>query len=331
MMHLTSRNTSGLIKSIATFLLVFSAVSSFAQRQNIYFLKNDGRFVSSKDSADYIRIVSEPDSGTVLYNVADFYKNGKRKLVGKSATIESFKPEGIVISYYNNGNRKAVNNYANGLLNGECIEYYPNGKVYTIKKHREGNNVGIGRVTEHDIMACRDSTGKILAADGNGYYVGYDDDFKYIAEEGNIKNGKYDGTWKGEDKLIKVKFTEHYESGVMKKGESTDSLGIIRTYQNRIVHPQFKGGMQGLYKYLANNLHYPNEARRDDISGTVILKFVVKKDGTLKDIAVFKSVHNLLDKEAIRVLSKTDEWIPGYKCGLLVNVKFMLPVKFALQ
>jgi hypothetical protein len=34
-------------------------VSVFAQKQNVYFLKNDGKEVGTRDSADFIRIISE--------------------------------------------------------------------------------------------------------------------------------------------------------------------------------------------------------------------------------------------------------------------------------
>ena len=48
------------------------ATVSFAQRQNVYYLKNNGRYVSIRDSADYVRIVREPDSASVMYNVFEF-------------------------------------------------------------------------------------------------------------------------------------------------------------------------------------------------------------------------------------------------------------------
>ena len=51
-----------------------------AQKRDIHFLKNSGREVKTRDSADYIRIITEPDSGSVLYNIAEVYVNNKPKL-----------------------------------------------------------------------------------------------------------------------------------------------------------------------------------------------------------------------------------------------------------
>jgi len=73
-----------------SFTVIFLLIGGLclAQKRNVYFLKNDGRYVVTRDSADYIRIVSEPDSGSALYNVAEGYLSGKRKLTGKSSAID---------------------------------------------------------------------------------------------------------------------------------------------------------------------------------------------------------------------------------------------------
>lgn len=86
----------------ASFITCFLCLNSFAQRQNIYLLKNNGRYVTERDSADYTRIVREPDSGTVLYNVLEYYLDGNPKLIGKSSEVDPIKLEGMTISYYPN-------------------------------------------------------------------------------------------------------------------------------------------------------------------------------------------------------------------------------------
>lgn len=46
---------------------------TFAQRQNQYFFKNNGVRVAVRDSADYLRIVQEPEPGSKLYKVNEYY------------------------------------------------------------------------------------------------------------------------------------------------------------------------------------------------------------------------------------------------------------------
>src|SRR5476651_550533 len=97
---------------------ILAITTCFAQRQNVYYLKNNGKYVQSKDSADYIRVVREPDSGATLYNVFEFYKNGKQRFIGKSAKIEPLAPEGQFISFYDNGKKKEMGIYQEGSLFG---------------------------------------------------------------------------------------------------------------------------------------------------------------------------------------------------------------------
>ena len=52
--------------------------------------------------------------------------------------------------------------------------------------------------------------------------------------------------------------------------------------------PEFVGGMQKLYEYLGKNIRYPEVAKENGIQGTVYVKFVVWKDGTIRDVKVVK-------------------------------------------
>lgn len=95
------------------------------------------------------------------------------------------------------------------------------------------------------------------------------------------------------------------------------------------VAPEFPGGRDEVIKFLINNLEYPSECVKQKIEGRVIVSFIVDKDdGSLQDIKVVKSVHPLLDEEAMRVVSIMPNWTPGYFNGNPVSVRYMLPVTF---
>ena len=96
-------------------------------------------------------------------------------------------------------------------------------------------------------------------------------------------------------------------------------------------NPAFPGGMQGLMTFLSQNLTYPKEAQKDSVEGRVLVQFVVSKDGTVVKPQVFKSVHPLLDAEAVRVVSMMPKWQPGFQKGKAVSVRFTLPVTFKLK
>ena len=97
------------------------------------------------------------------------------------------------------------------------------------------------------------------------------------------------------------------------------------------VMPEFPGGEQAMMQFVAENVKYPQEAIDKEISGRVMVGFVVEKDGSISNVKVAKSLDPLLDKEAVRVVSGMPKWIPGKQNGVTYRVKYTLPVNFRLQ
>jgi protein TonB len=110
---------------------------------------------------------------------------------------------------------------------------------------------------------------------------------------------------------------------------TTDS-NIVFTIVERM--PQFPGGDEGLIKYLIENMKYPAQAKKNGISGTVYLTFVVNKLGNIEDAKVLRSVKNgeELNDEALRVIKSMPTWTPGTQNEKTVSVQYNLPIKFTL-
>ncbi|SDI62073.1 TonB family protein [Mucilaginibacter sp. P25] len=316
--------------TITLFLLI--TTGAYAQRQNVYFIKNNGKYVGIRDSADYIRVVREPDSASTLYNVFEFYANGTQKLIGKSSKINPPQFEGQCVTYYANGKKQSVISYKNGVKAGEDMEFYPNGRLYAQFSYPEDNKDRTAdRSGNYLIIANKDSLGNDQVSEGNGYFKGYDNKFGYVEEEGPVKGGKRDGQWKGDFQDFKTTFTEIYDNGGLISGTATTKEGKVNTYlKSRGVPPQFKGGLERFGRFLSNNIKYPDDALRKGIEGTVVLSFVVEKDGTLTDIKVSKSVAPIIDDEAVRVLNNSPKWVPGTQFGVPVRVRYSVPVSFAI-
>ena len=97
------------------------------------------------------------------------------------------------------------------------------------------------------------------------------------------------------------------------------------------VSPEFPGGSQAIIDYLRANVNYPPECREAEIQGRVLITFVVEKDGSIKNAKVLKSVHPLLDAEALRVISAMPKWNPGMEHGTPVRTQHTVPVNFRLN
>jgi hypothetical protein len=298
-----------------------------AQRQNIYYLKNSGREVSSIDSADYIRVVQEPERGSLLYPTREYYANEHKKSIGYSSRIDPPKYEGQFRSYYKNGKTKAVLRYAAGKLTDTAYTYYPNGGLYTAIVYTPTKET-----TEVFIKTIKDSTGKELVTNGTGNAVFYDEDFTYVRERGPIKNGISDGEWSGviisNDTLT---YKESYAGGKMISGESKDSNGNSYHYTISEVVPSYKGGMDAFYSYISHSVRYPRHLVTPRIQGIVHVSFVIMPNGEIDYVHATNQVHPDLAAEAVRVIKASKGWEPGIQKGRKVKVSYDIPVSFALS
>ncbi len=96
--------------------------------------------------------------------------------------------------------------------------------------------------------------------------------------------------------------------------------------------PMYEGGIKALLDYIATNSIYPEEAKKNNISGKVIVRFIVGKDCTISGVEVLKSDNSLLDAEAVRVVSSLPKFEkPARNNGKVVSVFYMVPITFALK
>jgi protein TonB len=95
--------------------------------------------------------------------------------------------------------------------------------------------------------------------------------------------------------------------------------------------PQFPGGEKEMLRFIRNNLRYSLSAQDNNIQGTVILNFVVNREGKIISIKVIKSIGFGCDEEAVRVMERMPNWTPGKQRGQPVLVSFTMPFRFVLN
>jgi periplasmic protein TonB len=95
--------------------------------------------------------------------------------------------------------------------------------------------------------------------------------------------------------------------------------------------PNFPGGNQELMSFFANNLCYPEIAKRAGVEGKVVLSFIVDKSGKIIDVEILKGIGAGCDEEAMRVINSMPNWNPGKQNGKPVLTKLKIPVVFKLN
>ena len=138
----------------------------------------------------------------------------------------------------------------------------------------------------------------------------------------NNKEAKFNGT-------VQLK-TDNMPSS---KEEIVENINYNSTFNFISVEskPEFTGGAGAMMQYIANNVNYPKEAVEKEISGKVFVQFIISEEGKITTPAIIKSVHPLLDKEAITVIKNMPNWSPGMQRGQKVKVRYTIPVNFKLK
>jgi len=96
--------------------------------------------------------------------------------------------------------------------------------------------------------------------------------------------------------------------------------------------PEFPQGDSAILKFIAENTVYPEDAKKENIIGTVVVRFIVNEDCSVSNVEVLKGVNPSLDAEAIRVVKSLPKFQkPGKLNGNAVNVYYMTPINFTLK
>ena len=92
--------------------------------------------------------------------------------------------------------------------------------------------------------------------------------------------------------------------------------------------PEFPGGAEALNAFLTREIQYPEVARNTGITGTVLIEFVVEKDGRVSNAKVKVPLFPECDKEAVRGVMAMPKWKPGKNNGKAVRCYYQVPVTF---
>lgn len=148
----------------------------------------------------------------------------------------------------------------------------------------------------------------------------------------NMKDGKFDGIAEYFFANGQMSAKILYSEGEIKDESYWNEDGSPMTKNKEAYRrAEYPGGKDKFIEYVGRSLIYPTHLKNTRIQGTVVLSFAVQKDGSLSDIKVVKSAHPDLDKEAIRVVEKSKNWLPEKVFNQTFNVRFTFPVIFRLS
>ncbi|MFD1769107.1 energy transducer TonB [Sphingobacterium suaedae] len=134
--------------------------------------------------------------------------------------------------------------------------------------------------------------------------------------------------------IAKGEFGPQKEHGAMTGKLNGDTNGegagmSIVDFRAVEVLPTPVDGMPAFVKWVGQMYQYPNSALEQGIKGSVLVSFVVERDGSLTDMKIVRDLGFGTGEEALRVLKKAKKWKPGIQNGREVRVSFTLPIKLS--
>lgn len=277
-------------------VLCFVTNSNAQSRENIteYF---DSLWlpVSDAKQAAYYRTIEYRDD---VIMARDYFISGKIQMQAECSEVDpKLVFDGKVILYYENGTIKSECSYKENEQAGICTSYYENGAMKMMKFYEPGKKA--------KYIRCLSLSGEDLLVRGNGT----------VFEESRAKFECYSVI---EDSIALATF-------------NVDRVSRDTIFTLTEKPAEFKGGLEGLAKYLQATMKYPKQARRSRTQGTVYVAFVVHKDGAVKNCYVIRKLHPECDSEALKAVSSMHHrWTPAEHKGVPVSSSFVLPVKFKL-
>ncbi|GJM34692.1 MAG: hypothetical protein DHS20C18_36930 [Saprospiraceae bacterium] len=226
--------------------------------------------------------------------------------------------EGLAIERYDNGDLWKQGRFVNNQMQGEWQFYrFKDGSLSEYGSYENG--IQEGTWTRVDSAGSLLSVHQYEKGERNGPFKIYQPAGvlynEGVYQHGKLRLEKIVGEEMTDATILEMPEEKPYITGCAntdkKEQESCSNLKILTT--------------------IYQNIKYPKEARMNAVQGTAYVNFVVKKDGSVEDIAVMRGLCDEIKSECLRIINLLPSWEPGKQNGIPVNVLFTLPIKFKLE
>lgn len=290
---------------IFSFCVFISAVGNSQQYKFVYYLDENLVSVSKARAA----IIGKGLYEDGRFKLDCFSLNGDKPLLTLHFTDSTLAHlEGSFNSYYANGKTEKTGNYVNDLEEGGWVTWDEAG----LKKDSVLYKKGVPYVKAHFTF---DTKGQLT----------------YYSIKDSLQNTFHTIAYNDSGRVNSEVFFKG-EKGTLKRytltGTETDSL-----FTRDEIEATFPGGDAGWRLYLQRNLNanVPVDNKAPAGKYTVIIKFIITKDGSLKDIYA-ETYHGYgMEKEVIRIIKNGPKWIPAVQYGRKVNAYRRQPVTFLVD
>ncbi len=131
------------------------------------------------------------------------------------------------------------------------------------------------------------------------------------------------------------------DEGIVAPPASDEGKGVVeapkkveedwdKTFTKVEIESEYPGGTSAWQRYLNKSLRYPQDAIDNEVQGTVVVQFIVDKEGTVSAVEAISGPEELRE-EAARVIKKSGKWTPAVQNGRQVKSYKKQPITFRLE
>lgn len=307
------------------FCISFQIIASAQNREEIF----DFQFRPTNKGGYYYVVTEKRDS---LWNRQAWFIAQKTLYMEGSYKDESCKiGQGEFKWYHPTGYLKTKVTYVNGFREGVFLGFDEQGRLRDSLNYVRGHRIGVG-YSLHANGFLADSTN--FDGNGNGVQVSWYDDGTPASAGFWMQDSLKKGTWQYFHKNGQLMANEKYDAtGKMivcncfdEKGVQLDT-SLCREKEATVDVKLWK-------RFLEKNLQSLIEQKaKEGIRGnfTVLIRFVVDKDGSIKDAVPLTNYGYGIEKAIVTMFNKAPLWTPGRQFGKYVKSYHTQPVTFLIS
>src|SRR5687768_5250217 len=315
------------MKTSCLFLFLIFAIMVSAQKTEQGF---DHVFKPTKHAPRYLVVTEKKDS--LWHRQAWYVTEYTQALDGWYKDEECKIAHGIISWYHPNRMIKTITNYSNGLKEGVALEFDEEGLMRDSANYVADKLMGV-RMHWHKNGMASDSMN--FDGRGNGAEVAWYEDGTPSFAGYWVSDTLKKGTWKYYHANGKLRLSEQYAEGKLVSANCFDEAGqpIDSAICAEEKEAEFPGGLTAWKKFIERtlNANVPAKNKAPDGQYTVVMQFIVGKDGKLTGIKPRTHFGFGMEEEAERMLQRSPKWTPARQHGRTVNAYRLQPLTFVVQ
>lgn len=97
------------------------------------------------------------------------------------------------------------------------------------------------------------------------------------------------------------------------------------------IDPEPREGLKAFRDWMRDNYIMPQKAFENKVQGTVMIRFIVEKDGSFSNYEIIKDQGYGTGNAAIELLKRVQKWTQPIFYGRPVRMKYVLPIRLDIE